>query len=90
MDIFGRDIFSGRRSLFGMDVIEAPVRYVPILKLSYSAPVSDEFRTEMDVWLLDLFGNREVSILPLGSCFTFGNIVVMRPEHLAIIRSMTV
>lgn len=41
----------------GMRVFEAPtLEAKPKLKLSPACPVSDEFRAEMDAWLLDRFG----------------------------------
>lgn len=51
------------QSMFGMldflatRFIEAPeLEPKPKLKLSPSCPVSDEFRAEMNAWLLEMFG----------------------------------
>ena len=44
-------------NLTGVRVFESPLLEAkPKLKLSPSCPVSDEFRAEMDAWLLDRFG----------------------------------
>ena len=41
----------------GVRVFESPLLEAkPKLKLSPACPVSDEFRAEMDAWLLDRFG----------------------------------
>lgn len=49
--MFGDLFFAGMR-VFESPLLEAK----PKLKLSPSCPVSDEFRAEMDAWLLDRFG----------------------------------
>lgn len=44
-------------NLTGVRVFESPLLEAkPKLKLSPACPVSDEFRAEMDAWLLDRFG----------------------------------
>lgn len=44
-------------SFSGIRIFEAPaLEAKPKLKLSPTCPVSDEFRAEMDAWLLDRFG----------------------------------
>lgn len=44
-------------NLAGARVFESPLLEAkPKLKLSPACPVSDEFRAEMDAWLLDRFG----------------------------------
>ena len=44
-------------SFSGIRIFESPLLEAkPKLKLSPSCPVSDEFRAEMDAWLLDRFG----------------------------------
>lgn len=47
----------GALDLLGVRIFESPtLEPKPKLKLSPSCPVSDEFRAEMDAWLLDRFG----------------------------------
>lgn len=47
----------GALDLLGVRIFESPtLEPKPKLKLSPSCPVSDEFRAEMDAWLLDMFG----------------------------------
>jgi len=79
-----------KHSLLGMDIIEAPVKIVPKLKLRDDCPVTDEFREEFNAWLLDMFGTRDDSIIPFGMCYAFGNTLVMRPEQMAIISNCAV
>jgi len=44
-------------SFSGIRIFESPLLEAkPKLKLSPACPVSDEFRAEMDAWLLDRFG----------------------------------
>ena len=70
----------GRAKLFGMDIIEAPVRIEQKLKLRQDAPVSDAFRREFDSWLLEMFGTHDVSPVKTGTAYLFGNSVLMRKE----------
>lgn len=43
--------------MLGVRIFSSPLlEPKPKLKLSESCPVSDEFRAEMDAWLLDRFG----------------------------------
>lgn len=74
----------------GLDVIEAPARIEPILSLSKDTPVTDSFRKEMDSWLLDMFGVKDLCSIPKGMCYMFGNVVVMRPESLVLINNLGV
>jgi len=74
-----------RRPLFGLDIIEAPVRRVPVLELRAEIPVTDEFREEMNAWLVEMFGTREFCPVPPGMMLMFGNSVVMRPESVVAI-----
>lgn len=47
----------GMLDLLGINIFEAPeLEPKPKFKLSPACPVSDEFRAEMDSWLLDMFG----------------------------------
>ncbi len=68
------------KSLFGMNIEICTTNIVPKIKLGGAAPVSDEFRAEFIAWLLDMFGTRDLSIIPLGQIYFFGNTIVMRPE----------
>lgn len=50
------DMF-GMLDFIGIRMIESPaLEPKPKLKLSPACPVSDEFRAEMDAWLLEMFG----------------------------------
>lgn len=73
-------------SLFGYPVIEIEDRYVPVIQLRADCPVSDEFRCEMNQWLLDTFGTRDVSTVPKGIIYqtTFG--FIMRKSDLAAVK----
>lgn len=51
------DFLLGAMDLMGISIIETPLlEPKPKLKLSPACPVSDEFRQEMDAWLLEMFG----------------------------------
>lgn len=58
----------------GMRVIEAPARIVPRIKLRESVPVGDDFRRDFDTWLLEMFGTRDDSIVPIGTAYIFGGV----------------
>lgn len=77
------DLLMPRRRLFGMDIIEAPVRVVQKIKLSDGCPVSDEFRADFNAWLVQMFGTRDVSPVQPGMAYMFGNNILMRPESIA-------
>jgi hypothetical protein len=84
-----RDIFDlGFTEAFGMKIYEQPVKIVPILKVSDSVEMTDCAREEMNAWLLEMFGTREVSAIPKGMALVFGDKLVMRPETCAIIRNL--
>ena len=68
------------KSLFGMTIEICPTNIVPKIKFGDAAPVSDEVRTEFNAWLLDMFGTRDLSIVPRGQIYCFDNTIVMRPE----------
>lgn len=68
------------KSLFGMNIQICHTNIVPKIKLGDAAPVSDEVRTEFNAWLLDMFGTRDLSIVPRGQIYCFDNTIVMRPE----------
>ena len=74
------DNYMQNNMLFGMEIKVCPTNIVPKIKLGEAAPVSDEFRAEFDAWLLEMFGTRDLSILPRGQVYIFGRTVVMRPE----------
>lgn len=65
-------------SIFGMNVrTSSLVQPVPVLKLSADFKhISDEFRSEIDAWLLDMFGAKEVAYM-IG-----GNTLVLNSEML--------
>ena len=71
----------GEVNLCGMKIVESPlVLPVPVLKLRHNTPVTDKFRTEMNQWLLDTFGEKEVFYL-LNS-----DTAVVSPKHAARLR----
>lgn len=65
---------------FEMDIIEVPPRIVPKLELGGEGVFSDECRNEFNLWLLERFGTRDESIIPLGVFYMFGNTLLGRPE----------
>lgn len=71
--------------LAGMRVFEAPILEAkPKLKLSPSCPVSDEFRAEMDAWLLDRFG---VDPETLGKSVVVPGGIAMAPSLVRALRN---
>lgn len=80
---------NGLNMLFGMNVIEAPVRMEPALKLRDDCPCSDEMRAAFNSWLVEMFGMREISAVPKGIAYMFGNNIVMRPESIAMTKNIT-
>ena len=68
--------------LFGFDIVKAPIKIVPKLKLSDDVPMTDEFRESMNDWLLDIFGTKDESIIPIDTVYMFGNTILMRPENI--------
>lgn len=68
--------------LFGMKIVEVPVFLEQKIKLRDDAPVSDEFRSEFDTWLLQMFGTRDASPVRPGMAYLFGNTIFMRPEEI--------
>ena len=65
---------------FGLDIVEASVRIVPKLQIRDDVPMTDAFREEMNDWLLETFGSIDLSPIPKGVAYMFGNTIVMRPE----------
>ncbi len=74
------DNYTQNNMLSGMDIKVCPTNIVPKIKLGEADPVSDEFQTEFDAWMLEMFGTRDLSILPRWQVYVFGRTVVMRPE----------
>lgn len=57
-------------TIWGVEIVENPhLTPVPVLKLRPEVPVSDAFRTEMDSWLLDMFGEKTVWFLLNGKIY---------------------
>lgn len=64
-------------SIFGMKVIEAPRK--PKMQLSADCPVTDDFRKEMNDWLIEFFGYE--SFVPINTAYVIGGShIIMRPE----------
>ena len=60
----------------GLRVFSHPLlKAEPVLKLRASVPVSDEFRAEMDAWLLERFGTREVVYRIGGELFASPGVI---------------
>lgn len=76
------DLFETPRRIYGLDIIEAPARFEPKIKLGDSAPVSDEFRASFDAWPVGMFGMRDVSLVPLDKMYVFDNKIMMRRESI--------
>ena len=81
----------GALDLLGIRIFEAPdLEPKPKLKLSPACPVSDEFRAEMDAWLLDIFGvdigdDGLISIrTPLGIHMAPSIIRALRSDNLSV------
>lgn len=74
-------------SLFGMQIIETPQKRIPKMQLSEDCPVTDEFRKEINEWMIEFFGYKEESIIPLDTIYMFGNSLIMRPETVVKIQN---
>ena len=76
--------------LYGMPIYEVQPKYEPVLQLSENFKwVTDEFRAKQNAYLLKLFGTRDISLVPKNQVLIYGNNIIMRPEHAAILRNMT-
>lgn len=64
------------KSIFGFNIIEAPRR--PKMQLSEDCPVTDDFRKEINAWMIEFFGYDDT--IKIGTAYMFGNNLVMRPE----------
>lgn len=73
-------------SLFGMQIIETTQKPIPKMQLSDDCPVTDDFRKEMNAWLIEFFGYRE-PIIPLDTIYMAGNRLIMRPETVVKIQN---
>lgn len=63
-------------SIFGLDVRTSPLlRPVPNIQLSCDFNCSDKVREDMNAWLLDMFGTKEVA-------YMFNNTLVLSYEAL--------
>lgn len=76
------NLWGERRTLLGMDIIEAHEKIVPVIKLRDGVQVTDKFRNEFNAWLLDMFGTRDESLCKLGTAYVFGSNVVMRRDDI--------
>ena len=73
-------MFANPLSLYGIDVVVEQPRLVQKLILKDDLPITDKFRAEMNAWLLDMFGTKDVSVIPNGTVYMFNNTMIMRPE----------
>ena len=85
IDNFMQDGMISRSPLFGFKIVESPSRIKPKIQLSPKFDCSDEFRRDMNAWLLDMFGERDDSLIRPGFAYMFGNTIVMRPEMCAML-----
>ncbi|MGC4396003.1 hypothetical protein [Hydrogenophaga sp. T2] len=69
--------------MLGVKVVVSPD--LPKMVLSQDVPVTDEFRREIDAWMLDFFGTW--NMLPDGECYTAGAVVYMNPRTFARLRA---
>lgn len=81
----GPDPFS-MGGLFGMQIIEAQEKRIPKMQLSADCPVTDDFRKEMNAWLIEFFGYKD-PIIPLNTIYMAGNRLIMRPETVVKIQN---
>lgn len=76
-------------SFAGMRVHEIPTKYEPVLQLSEDFKwVSDEFRTKQNLWLLEKFGTRDVSIVPLDMALMFNGNIMLRQDQIGILKNI--
>lgn len=70
-------------ALFDMQIIVSPlIKPVPVLQVSPDFQFcSDEFRRDMNAWLLEIFGEKEVCFLING-----GSAVLVSPKQFATLR----
>ena len=76
-------------TFMGINIIEAPVYQEPVLALSKDCPCSDECRESFNSYLIDMFGYRDVSIIPKGVAYIFGGNIIMRPESIVRIQGLS-
>jgi hypothetical protein len=88
VDRLNRELLGGGGLLCGRRVVELPTHRSPKLKLSPDCPVSDEFRAEMDAWLVEQFGYRDASIFQPGRAYLFGDTVAVHPADWAKLRGV--
>ena len=71
------------REFMGMKIHEAPVKFIPKIQISETFNAcSDDFKKDMNLWLLDKFGVNEISPIKKGEVFIMRDhgMAVMRPE----------
>lgn len=83
VDRLNRELLGVGGLLYGRRVVELPTHRSPKLKVSPDCPVSDEFRAEMDAWLIEQFGYRGTSVFQPGMAYLFGDTVAVHPADLA-------
>lgn len=79
-----------RMAELGMQVHVVEPRLVPVLSVSESVTMTDEFRQEVNAWLLDMFGSKEICAIPKGQAIVFGYNVIMRPETAVLISNLAI
>ena len=78
-------------TLLGLNIIESPhVQPVPVLQLRPQFVwCSDEFRAEMNAWLLEMFGTKEVMYVFDGRALGLNSSgIFMNPKHIAMIKNL--
>ena len=71
-------------SFAGIKIIAHPLlpSELPKLMLHPDVPVTDEFRTKMNAWLLEMFGTKSVAFMVSGSLFA-------SPKNVTILKYLT-
>ena len=82
----------GINDFYGFRMIEVPVRMVPKLQIRTEFKYcSDEFRAEMDSWLLGMFGAEEECPIPKDTYFMLGDYgILARPEGIVNLKGIVV
>lgn len=77
------------RSLFGFDVVAAPLhaKYVLPAEVIPGVPWPPGFREEINRWSVDFLGT--TCLVPRGMAYVMGHTVVMRPEDVVRISNLT-
>lgn len=73
-------------SILGLKV--AVVKPQPKMQLSHDCPVTDDFRKEMNQWMIEFFGYQEPTYPPKGKGYMMGDTLLVHPEDYAEMQKM--